>query len=155
MDVYILFTAEPFCSHGVSLSFYLLEFLSTHHKFIYKCFVRDLNLFSVCFNISVSLFSSFLFPWRYPFGAFWLPDPICADWSMGLLHVCSHGIVTESMFMWPTHSEPQQTEVFEFGADKGLLQGHARRWVVCAPKPPEPLKGICQSIFLKQDEGEV
>ena len=57
--------------------------------------------------------------------------------------------------MWPTHSEPQQTEVFEFGADKGLLQGHASRWVVCAPNPPEPLKGICQSIFLKQDEGEV
>ena len=74
---------------------------------------------------------------------------------MGLLHVCSPRIVTERTFLWPAHSEPQQAEGFEFGADKGLLQGHARRWVVCAPKSPEPLKGICQSIFLKQDEGEV
>ena len=68
---------------------------------------------------------------------------------MGLLHICSHGIVTQCKFMWSTHSESQQTEMFEFGAEKGLLQGHARRWVVCDPKPPEPLKGICQSIFFK------
>ena len=55
MHMYILFTAEPFCFHGVSLNFYLLDFLSTHHQFIYKCFVRNLNLFSMFKHLSISL----------------------------------------------------------------------------------------------------
>ena len=32
------------------------------------------------------------------------------------------------------HSEAEQTETLDFGAEKGLLQGHAKRQVDCAPK---------------------
>ena len=57
--------------------------------------------------------------------------------------------VTEHKLVCPMHIQAKQIKMWEFGAEKGLLQGHARRWVVCDPKPPEPLKGICQSIFFK------
>ena len=33
------------------------------------------------------------------------------------------------------HSEAKQTEMWEFGAEKDLLQGHPRRQVDHAPKP--------------------
>ena len=36
--------------------------------------------------------------------------------------------------MCPKHSDAKQTEMLEFGAEKGLLQGHARRWVSQALK---------------------
>ena len=43
---------------------------------------------------------------------------------------------TELNFMCPTHSEAKQTKMSEFGAQKGLLQGHARRMGgLCPPKP--------------------
>ena len=37
------------------------------------------------------------------------------------------GIVTELKSVCPMHSEAKQTEMSEFGAEKGLLQGQARR----------------------------
>ena len=36
--------------------------------------------------------------------------------------------------MCPKHSDAKQTEMMGFGAEKGLLQGHARRWVAQALK---------------------
>ena len=36
-------------------------------------------------------------------------------------------IVIERKFVCPTHSEAKQTQMLELGAEKGLLQGHARR----------------------------
>ena len=49
-----------------------------------------------------------------------------------------------------THGEAKQTEMSEFGADKVLLQGHARRWVTHAPKSPELLEGFWQNILKSQ-----
>ena len=46
---------------------------------------------------------------------------------------------TECKFLCPTHSEAKQTETSEFGAEKGLLKGHARRTGgSCPPKPQTP-----------------
>ena len=39
--------------------------------------------------------------------------------------------------MHPSHSEAKQTEVSESGTQKGLLWGHARRWVARALKSPK------------------
>lgn len=36
--------------------------------------------------------------------------------------------------MCPKHSDAKQTEMMGFSAEKGLLQGHARRWVAQALK---------------------
>ena len=36
------------------------------------------------------------------------------------------------------------TTSLEFGTEKGLLQGHTKRWVTCAPKPQTP-----QSVWAK------
>ena len=55
--------------------------------------------------------------------------------------------------MCPTHSEPKQTEMPKFGAEKGLLQGHARRRVACALKSPELAKEFWQSTFKSQVRG--
>ena len=44
----------------------------------------------------------------------------------------------------PVHNEAKQTEKLEFGAEKGLLQGHARRQVVCAPKSTDLLEEFQQ-----------
>ena len=46
-------------------------------------------------------------------------------------------------------SEVKQTEKVEFGIGKGLLQGHARRWVAPALKSLELSEGFLQSIFKK------
>ena len=43
-------------------------------------------------------------------------------------------LVTDSKFVCLTHSEAKQTETLAFGAEKGLLQGHARRRVARAQK---------------------
>ena len=48
------------------------------------------------------------------------------------------------------HSEAKQTEILESGAEKGLLQGHAKRWVAPALKSPELPKGFQQSTFQSQ-----
>ena len=44
------------------------------------------------------------------------------------------------------HSEAKQTETSEFGAEKGLLQGHEGEWVTHVPQTPELPKGFQQSI---------
>ena len=52
------------------------------------------------------------------------------------------------------HSEAKQSETSEFGAERGLLQGHARRWVAHALKIPELPEGFLrQSIFKSQVSG--
>ena len=58
-----------------------------------------------------------------------------------------HCLLTKCKLMYPTHSEAKQTEMWEFGAEKGLLQGYVRRQVACAPPNPELPKGFQQSIF--------
>ena len=55
--------------------------------------------------------------------------------------------------MCPTQSDPKQTEKPMFGAEKGLLRGHARRQVAHALKSPELAKGVWQSTFKSQVEG--
>ena len=37
------------------------------------------------------------------------------------------GFVTKGKFVCPTHTETKQTKMLEFGKEKGLSQGHARR----------------------------
>jgi len=44
--------------------------------------------------------------------------------------------VAELMFMCPRHSEAKQTKMSEFGAEKGLLQGQARRRGLVLKKTP-------------------
>ena len=48
------------------------------------------------------------------------------------------------------HNEAKQTETLEFGVEKGLLQGHARRWEVYALKSPELPARLWQSTFKSQ-----
>lgn len=55
--------------------------------------------------------------------------------------------------MCPTHSDPKQAEKPMFGAQKGLLLGHARRRVAHALKSPELAKGFWQSTFKSQVMG--
>lgn len=45
------------------------------------------------------------------------------------------------------NNETKQTEMSKLGADKGLLQDHARKQMVCAPLNPEFLWGFQQTIF--------
>ena len=44
-------------------------------------------------------------------------------------------------------SEARQSEMLELGAEKGLLQGHARRWVASTLRTSELPKGFQQSTF--------
>ena len=44
--------------------------------------------------------------------------------------------VTEHKFMCPTHSEAKQTEMSEFGTEKGLLQDQARKMSGLCPQTP-------------------
>ena len=52
------------------------------------------------------------------------------------------------------HSEAKQTKASEFGANKGLFQGQAKRWVSCAP-PAEALNSftISGKHFSRQGDG--
>ena len=51
---------------------------------------------------------------------------------------------------------PNTTRILQFGAEKGLLQGHARRWVACALKTENYPKSFQQSPFIgKVREGMV
>lgn len=43
----------------------------------------------------------------------------------------------------------------EFGAEKGLFQGHVGRWVACAPQTPKLIEGFQQSAFKGKVRGEV
>ena len=49
---------------------------------------------------------------------------------------CLH-VVTECKFV-----RPNNTETSESGAEKGLLQHHARSWVAYAPQNPTLPKGV-------------
>ena len=56
--------------------------------------------------------------------------------------------------MYPIYNEAKQTETLEFRAEKGLLQGQAKRWVRSSPKePPAPLK-CSGKAFLKARCGQ-
>ena len=65
------------------------------------------------------------------------------------------GFVTECQLMWLTHSEAKQTKMSEFGAEKGLLQGHGRRvvgdsgegWVTRDPLNPQLFEGVSAKHF--------
>ena len=48
------------------------------------------------------------------------------------------------------HSEAKHTKMSEFGAEKGLFQGSARRRVAYTLKRPELPEGFWQSIFKSQ-----
>ena len=52
----------------------------------------------------------------------------------------------------PTHSEAKQTETLEFGAEKGLLQGQARRTGGSCPKTLDSSKGFSK-VLLKARQG--
>ena len=49
--------------------------------------------------------------------------------------------------MYPKHSEPKQTETSEFGAEKDLLQGQARRTDDSSSKAPNLTDGLWGKIF--------
>ena len=55
--------------------------------------------------------------------------------------------VTECKFVCLTHVETKQTEMSEFGAEKGLLQGHARGGGWLVPRKPQIPEGFQQSTF--------
>ena len=55
--------------------------------------------------------------------------------------------VTECNFLCLTRSEAKQTETSEFGAEKGLLLGCARRQVDRAPKAPNSSKGFSKALL--------
>ena len=48
---------------------------------------------------------------------------------------------------------PDITKTLEFGAEKGLLQGHARRWVSYALKTPKTPRKLSAKPFYKKGEG--
>lgn len=60
--------------------------------------------------------------------------------------------VTHRKSMCLRHSEAKR---WEFGAEKGLLQGHARKWVIHAPENPELPEGFQQSSFKDKGDGGV
>ena len=77
-----------------------------------------------------------------------------------ITHACAHpnplesaGGGTKRKLLCLMHSEAKQTET-EFRAEKGLLQGHARRTGGSCPKSPQLLKGFRQSTFKGQVSGE-
>ena len=55
--------------------------------------------------------------------------------------------VTEHKFLCPTHSEAKQTKMSEFGAEEGLLQGHARRQVARAQNTPNSPKSFSKALL--------
>ena len=60
---------------------------------------------------------------------------------------CRRGVsVLARKFVCPTHSEAKQTKTLRLGAEKGLLQGPARRQVAHALKSLELPKRFRQSI---------
>ena len=56
-------------------------------------------------------------------------------------------IVTECKFVCPTHSESKQPKHQSLEQRKGLLQGHARRWVGRAPKTSNSPKGFSKALL--------
>ena len=58
--------------------------------------------------------------------------------------------VTEHKFLCSMASEAKQSGMSEFGAENGVLQGHARRWVACAQQKHKLPKGFQQSVLKGQ-----
>ena len=57
--------------------------------------------------------------------------------------------VIEPKFVCLMHSEAKQTETSEFGAEKGLLQGHAKKTgALCSKYPNSPM--VSGEEFLRQ-----
>lgn len=50
---------------------------------------------------------------------------------------------------------PDKTEMSEFGAERGSLQGHARSRVASALKDPQLLESFQQSSFIGKEGGVV
>ena len=42
---------------------------------------------------------------------------------------------------------PNNTKTLEFGSERGLLQGHARRWVAHALRIPKLLKAFSKALL--------
>ena len=59
---------------------------------------------------------------------------ICQPRDLGQV-ISLYLFVIKLKFVCLMHSETKWTKTLEFGAEKDLLQGHARSWVACAPKP--------------------
>ena len=61
-----------------------------------------------------------------------------------------HGLLAGSpklLTICLAHSETKQTETLEFGIEKVLLQGHARRWVAHALKAPNSPEGFGKALL--------
>ena len=59
----------------------------------------------------------------------------------------SFSLVAECKFLCPTHSEAKQTKTLEFGAEKGLLQGQAKRMGGLCSKTPKSLMFLEEKFF--------
>ena len=59
------------------------------------------------------------------------------------------GCITKHKFVYHMHSEAKQTEMLQFGAEKGLLQGQARRTGSSCSKPPTPWWFWGKSFYLQ------
>ena len=53
------------------------------------------------------------------------------------------------------HSEAKQTEMLEFGTQRGFLQGHARRQVARGPQSLDSLNQNCKAFSKPKEEGFV
>ena len=61
-------------------------------------------------------------------------------WSLGQEEPLEKGIAAHTRILKcvaPLHSDANQTKTSEFGAEKGLLQGQERRWVISCPTNPK------------------
>ena len=62
------------------------------------------------------------------------------------------GVVLQLCYRMPARAgrtvRPNNKETLVFGAEKGLLQGHVRRWVARAPKAPDSSKAFSQALLV-------
>lgn len=66
----------------------------------------------------------------------------------------STATVAKHKFMFPVHSETKQTKILEFGAEKGFLQGLARRTSGCCSKTPNSPHGFQGRVLKSKIWGE-
>ena len=71
-------------------------------------------------------------------------------WQGGV-EVCH--VVTKHKFPVCSEAKHHQNVMLEFGAEKGLLQGHAKRQVADAPQSPNCLKDYSKSFKDQVKEG--
>ena len=71
-----------------------------------------------------------------------------ADWSPGYVNLpCLRPFLNARLCAWHT-MRPDKTKMSEFGAERGSLQGHARRRVASTLKDPQLLESFQQSSFI-------